>query len=163
MARARRKAAAALARHHARVANVRADALHKATGALAARYATVVVEDLNVTGMLANRRIARAVADQGFGTARRMLGYKTGWNGGTLIVADRWYPSSKTCSACGWRKPSLMLADRTFDQSHPPGGPARSAWATASGTGRRSRTRSAGRGHAGCRQVRSPPSCSSRG
>lgn len=110
----RRKAADRLARHHARVANVRADALHKATTALAAQYATVVVEDLNVNGMLANRRLARAVADQGFGTARRLLAYKTGWNGGTLMVADRWYPSSKTCSACGWRKPSLTLAERTF-------------------------------------------------
>jgi putative transposase len=64
--------------------------------------------------MLANRRLARAVADQGFGQARRMLSYKTIWNGGTLLVADRWYPSSKTCSACGWRKPSLKLAERRF-------------------------------------------------
>jgi putative transposase len=110
----RRKAAVRLARHHARVADLRADALHKATSHLAARYETVVVEDLNVTGMLANRRLARAVADQGFYTARQMLGYKTVWNSGRLVVADRWYPSSKTCSACGWRKPSLTLTERTF-------------------------------------------------
>ncbi|MGH3154668.1 MAG: IS607 family element RNA-guided endonuclease TnpB [Streptosporangiaceae bacterium] len=110
----RRRHAGRLARIHARVANVRADALRKATTDLAARYETVVAEDLNVTGMLANRRLARAVADQGFATARRMLGYKTKWNGGTLLVADRWYPSSKTCSACGWRKPSLTLAERVF-------------------------------------------------
>ena len=84
------------------------------TSDLAARYETVVAEDLNVTGMLANRTLARAVADQGFGAGRRMLGYKTTWNGGTLLVADRWYPSSKTCSTCGWRKPSLTLAERTF-------------------------------------------------
>jgi len=110
----RRKSSARLARIHARAANMRADALHKATSELAARYETVVAEDLNVTGMLTNRMLAWAVADQGFGQARRMLGYKTTWNGGTLIVADRWYPSSKTCSACGWRKPSLTLAERTF-------------------------------------------------
>jgi len=110
----RRKAAVRLARIHARVANVRADALHQATTHLAARYETVVAEDLNVTGMLANRRLARAVADQGFATVRRMLDYKAAWNGGHLITADRWYPSSKTCSACGWRKPSLTLADRVF-------------------------------------------------
>jgi putative transposase len=110
----RRKAAGKLARIHARVANVRSDALHKACSDLAARYETVVAEDLNVTGMLANRTLARAVADQGFGAGRRMLGYKTTWNGGTLLVADRWYPSSKTCSTCGWRKPSLTLAERTF-------------------------------------------------
>ena len=110
----RRKHAARLARIHARAANVRADALHKATSDLAGRYETIVAEDLNVTGMLANRRLARAVADQGFGTARRMLSYKTAWNGGRLLIADRWYPSSKTCSACGWRKPSLTLAERIF-------------------------------------------------
>jgi putative transposase len=110
----RRKAARQLARHHAQVANLRADALHKATSALAARYETVLVEDLGVTGMLANRRLARAVADQGFYTTRRMLDYKTAWAGGRLIVADRWFPSSKTCSACGGRKPSLTLSERTF-------------------------------------------------
>jgi putative transposase len=110
----RRKHADRLARIHARVTNVRADALHKATTDLAARYETIVAEDLNVTGMLANRRLARAVSDQGFGQARRMFGYKTTWNGGRFVVADRWYPSSKTCSACGWRKPSLTLAERTF-------------------------------------------------
>jgi putative transposase len=97
----RRKSAARLARVHARIANVRADAVHKATTALAVRYETVVVEDLNVTGMLANRGLARAVSDQGFGAARRMLGYKTAREGGTLLVADRWYPSSKKCSGCG--------------------------------------------------------------
>jgi putative transposase len=110
----RRKHAARLARIHARVANVRADALHKATSDLAGRYETIVAEDLNVTGMLGNRRLARAVTDQGFGTARRMLSYKAAWSGGRLLIADRWYPSSKMCSACGWRKPSLTLAERTF-------------------------------------------------
>ena len=62
---------------------------------------TIVTEDLNVAGMTRNRRLARAVSDQGFGQARQMLGYKTTWNGGTLIVADRWFPSSKTCSDRG--------------------------------------------------------------
>ena len=99
---------------HAKVANIRADALQKATTDLADRYETIVAEDLNVTGMLANRRLARAVADQGFGIVRRMLGYKADWNGGRLLVADRWYPSSKTCSGCGWRKSSLTLTERVF-------------------------------------------------
>jgi putative transposase len=110
----RRKHAGRLARIYARVANVRADSLSKATSGLAARYETIVAEDLNVTGMIANRKLARAIADQGFGQARRMLSYKTFWNGGTLLVADRWYPRSKTCSACGWRKSSLKLAERRF-------------------------------------------------
>jgi putative transposase len=110
----RRRSAARLGKIHARVANVRADALHKATSALAARYETVVAEDLNVTGMIANKKLARAVADQGFGAVRRMLGYKTKWNGGLLVAADRWYPSSKTCSACGAVKAKLTLADRIY-------------------------------------------------
>jgi putative transposase len=55
-----------------------------------------------------------AVADQGFATARKMLDYKTGWNGGTLIVADRWYPSSKTCSDCGTVKTKLSLSERVY-------------------------------------------------
>jgi putative transposase len=110
----RRKSAARLARIHARIANLRADALHKATTALSARYETVVVEDLNVTGMIANRRLARAVSDQGFGAARRMLGYKTAREGGTLLVADRFYPSSKKCSDCGSVKAKLTLAERIY-------------------------------------------------
>ena len=110
----RRRAAGRLGRLHARIAAVRADALHKATSALAARYATVVVEDLNVTGMISNKKLARAVSDQGFGTARRMLAYKTQRHGGTLVVADRWYPSSKTCSDCGSVKAKLTLKDRVF-------------------------------------------------
>ena len=114
----RRKSTARLARIHARVANVRADALHKATTALAREYETVVVEDLNVAGMMKNRRLARAVADQGFGQARRMLEYKTAWNGGMLVAADRWYPSSKTCSSCGAVKAKLPLKERTFRCGH---------------------------------------------
>jgi putative transposase len=110
----RRKSAARLARIHAKVANVRADSLHKATTDLSRRYKTVVIEDLNVTGMMANRSLARSIADQGFWNTRRMLGYKTAREGGTLIVADRFYPSSKTCSGCGSVKAKLTLADRVY-------------------------------------------------
>ncbi len=114
----RRKSAARLARIHARVTNVRADALHKATSMLAARYQTIIAEELNVAGMTRNRRLARAIADQGFGTARRMLGYKAAWNGGRLIVAGRWFPSSKTCSGCGDVKAKLALSERTYRCGH---------------------------------------------
>ena len=110
----RRKAAARLARLHARVAHLRADALHKATSMLAGRYETIVAEDLNVAGMTRNRRLARAIADQGFGTARRMLAYKTAWQGGTLVLADRWFPSSKKCSGCGTVKAKLALSERIY-------------------------------------------------
>jgi putative transposase len=108
------RSAARLARIHARVASIRGDALHKATSMLAARYETVVAEDLNVAGLTRNRRLARAIADQGFGRARRMLGYKTTWNGGRLVLADRFYPSSKACSGCGTVKAKLALSERTF-------------------------------------------------
>jgi putative transposase len=110
----RRKAAARLARLHARVASVRADALHKATSDLARRYETVGAEDLNVAGMVRNRRLARAISDAGFGQARRMLACKTTWNGGALVTAGRFYPSSKTCSGCSAVKAKLALSERTY-------------------------------------------------
>ncbi|MFJ2031557.1 IS607 family element RNA-guided endonuclease TnpB [Streptosporangium sp. NPDC087985] len=108
------KAKAALGRAHARAAHQRRDGLHKLTTRLATTYGTVVVEDLHVAGMLANRRLARAVADTGMAEVRRQLTYKTGWSGGRLVVADRWYPSSKTCSGCGVVKAKLALSERTF-------------------------------------------------
>ncbi len=83
-------------RVHHRLTALRNDAIHKLTTGLAREYGTIVVEDLNVAGMAKNRRLARAVSDAGFGEIRRQLAYKTGWNGGRLFVADRWYPSSKT-------------------------------------------------------------------
>jgi putative transposase len=110
----RRKQAARLARIHARVANVRTDALHKATTDLAQRYETIVAEDLNVAGMSRNRKLARAIIDQGFGQMRHMFGYKTEWRGGGLIVADRWFPSSKMCSDCGTVKAKLSLSERVY-------------------------------------------------
>jgi putative transposase len=110
----RRKATSRLARVHARVASSRTDALHKATTDLSRRYAVIVAEDLNVAGMIRNRRLARAISDQGFGSALRMLGYKTAWTGGRLVKADRWFPSSKTCSGCGAVKAKLALSERTF-------------------------------------------------
>lgn len=108
------RAAVRLGRAHARVANLRRDGLHKLTTRLARKHGIVVVEDLNVAGMLANRRLARHIADAGFGELRRQLTYKTKWNGGRLHVADRWYPSSKTCSGCGAVKTKLALSERTY-------------------------------------------------
>lgn len=109
-----RRAQSRLSRTHARVANLRRDGLHKFTTRLAATYATVVVEDLKVAGMLRNRRLARHNADAGFAELRRQLNYKTQWSGGQLVVADRWYPSSKTCSGCGAVKAKLALSERTY-------------------------------------------------
>jgi IS605 OrfB family transposase len=103
-----------LARIHGRVANLRRDAMHKLTTSLATGHGIVVVEQLNMAGMLRNRRLARVLADAGLAEFRRQLGYKTTWYGSRLVVADRFYPSSKTCSACGWVKAKLTLAERTF-------------------------------------------------
>jgi putative transposase len=105
-------------RIHARIANLRKDGLHKLTTGLATTYGTVVVEDLNVAGMVKNRKLARHLADASFGEIRRQLDYKTRWYGGALAVADRWFPSSKTCSACGVVKPKLPLRVRTFTCEH---------------------------------------------
>ncbi len=111
----RRKAAARLARLHARIANLRADALHKATSMLAARYETIVAEDLNVAGMTRNRRLARALSRPGVrdrpADARLQDRLATA---GRWSLADRWYPSSKTCSGCGTVKAKLALAERTY-------------------------------------------------
>jgi len=108
------KARKALSKVHAHLAAQRRDSLHKLTTRLARTYGTIVAEDLHVAGMLRNRRLARAIADTGMAEIRRQLTYKTTWNGGKLILADRWYPSSKTCSACGTVKAKLALAERTF-------------------------------------------------
>ncbi|MGW0632841.1 RNA-guided endonuclease TnpB family protein, partial [Streptomyces sp. NPDC002758] len=108
------KANAARNRIHHRVANLRADALHKLTTAVTAQYGTVVVEDLNVAGMLRNRRLARQIADAGFGEIRRQLTYKTKRNGCRIVAADRFFPSSKTCSGCGAVKAKLPLHIRTY-------------------------------------------------
>ncbi|SNY40362.1 putative transposase [Paractinoplanes atraurantiacus] len=108
------RAASRLGRAHARVAHLRRDGLHKLASGLARTYATVVIEDLEVTGMLANRRLARHIADAGFAEIRRQLAYKMTWNGGLLLIADRWYPSSKTCSACGAVKTKLALSERVY-------------------------------------------------
>lgn len=102
------------ARMYARAACVRQDALHKLTSRLARGHGVVVVEKLNLAGMLHNRRLARALADTGMGELRRQLAYKTWWYGATLVVADSFYPSSKRCSGCGWTKAKLALAERTF-------------------------------------------------
>ncbi|AJF08104.1 RNA-guided endonuclease InsQ/TnpB family protein [Geoalkalibacter subterraneus] len=97
----RNKAKAKLARLHARIANVRSDALHKLTADLTRRFHTIGIEDLNVRGMMANRHLARSIADMGFFEFRRQLNYKASQRGGLVVVADRWFPSSKTYSACG--------------------------------------------------------------
>jgi putative transposase len=109
----RRKAVARLGRAHAAAAAVRADALHVFTAELARAHGVVVVEDLATKNLMANRSLAQAIGDQGWSELARQLAYKTVRHGGQLIVADRWFASSKTCSACGAVRPKLTLAVRT--------------------------------------------------
>jgi len=109
-----RKAKRRLQKIHARAANIRRDATHKLTTRLAKTFKVIGIEDLNVKGMAANRSLARSVMDGGFFEFRRQLTYKTNFYGSRLVVANRWEPTSKTCSCCGVVKPTLSLAERTF-------------------------------------------------
>jgi putative transposase len=109
-----RRASAALGKAQGRVADQRKDGLHKLTTRLTAEFGTVVVEDLHVAGMVRNHRLARHVADASFGEFRRQMEYKAAWCGGRVIVADRWFASSKTCSGCGAVKAKLPLSERTY-------------------------------------------------
>lgn len=110
----RKDAAARLGRHHRHVANVRRHFLHQVSGELVKTHDRIVIENLNVAGMLCNHRLARAISDAGWSEFARMLTYKQAWRGGILVEADRWYPSSQLCSICGERPTGLTLADRVF-------------------------------------------------
>jgi putative transposase len=106
------KAAVKVARAHARVADARRDFLHKASTGLVCRFDVIAVEDLNVAGMVRNRRLARAIACTGWAQFRSMLEYKAKRCGRQIIAVDRWYPTSKTCSACGHLLADLSLGTR---------------------------------------------------
>jgi putative transposase len=110
----REKARRKVASIHARIADRRRDHLHKLSTRLVRENQAVVIEDLNVRGMAANHKLARAISDAGWTALRRMLEYKTQWYGRSLVIVDRWLPSSKTCSACGRLSPSLPLTVRAW-------------------------------------------------
>ena len=110
----RRKAKIKLASLHARIANIRSDAMHKLTTDLASRFSDIGIEDLNVKGMIGNHRLARSISDMSFFEFRRQLSYKAAMRGGTVVVADRWYASSKTCSGCGEKMALLPLSVREW-------------------------------------------------
>jgi putative transposase len=110
----RAKAKAKAARAHRKVRAARADFLHKASASLVRDHDVIVLEDLAVKNMVRNRRLAKAIADCGWGAFRAMLEYKAARYGRRVIVIDRWYPSSKTCSACGHLLAELSLSTRTW-------------------------------------------------
>jgi putative transposase len=110
----RQKAGAKVARAHRKVRASRRDFLHRASTRLVRDHDVIVIENLNVAGMMRNRSLAKAISDCGWGTFRSMLEYKCARYGRRLIVIDRWFPSSKTCSACGHLLASLSLSTRTW-------------------------------------------------
>ena len=114
----REKACQKLARAHMRIANVRKNALHQATSLLAKTKSAVVLEDLNVSGMLENHPLALAIADVGFYEFRRQLEYKGQWYGCQIILAPRFYPSTKRCSQCGRTKVKMDLRERVYHCDH---------------------------------------------
>jgi putative transposase len=108
----RAKAKAKVARAHRKVRAARTDFLHKTSTRLVRGHDVIAVEDLNVRGMVRNRKLARVISDCGWGTFRQMVQYKAARAGRTVITADRWFPSSKTCSACGHLLAALSLKTR---------------------------------------------------
>lgn len=110
----RHKANLKLAKQQARVANIRQDTLNKLTTYLAKNHSQIVIEDLNVSGMLANPKLAKSIADLGLYEFRRQLTYKCELYGSKIIIVDRFFPSSKTCSCCGHIQ-DMPLKERVFN------------------------------------------------
>jgi putative transposase len=112
--RNRTKAIRRLSRQHARIADVRRHFLHEVSSQLVQTHDLLCLEDLIVANLMTNRRLARAIGDAAWTEFARQLGYKAAWFGAELVVCDRWFASTKTCSACGMIKQQLELAERVF-------------------------------------------------
>jgi len=97
---------------HEKIKNVRADNIHKLTHSIVSENQVVIIEDLNVSGMIKNHKLAKAIADVSWHELSRQLEYKAQWNERDLIKIDRWFPSSKTCNVCNFIKQDLSLKDR---------------------------------------------------
>lgn len=110
----RHKARTRVARLHARIADIRQDNLHQLTTRLIRENQTIVVEDLNIRGMVKNHKLARAISDASWSELIRQLSYKAEWYGRQLVKVDRWLPSSKVCSACGHQLERLPLSVRSW-------------------------------------------------
>lgn len=109
-----KKSVLKLSKTHAKVANVRKDGLHKITTYLSKNFDTVVIEDLKVSNMSKNHNLASAILDGGFYEFKRQLLYKKAWYGGSVVLANTYYPSSKLCSCCGSKKEVLKLSEREY-------------------------------------------------
>jgi putative transposase len=110
----RKKARIQVAAIHQRIADIRRDGLHKLSTDLVRENQTIVIEDLNIRGMMANHSLAGAITDSAWGEFTRQLKYKCEWYGRVLIRISRWFPSSKTCSVCGYVNQGLTLEDREW-------------------------------------------------
>ncbi len=110
----RQRARARLAKTHRKVANTRRHLVHQASKTIVDRCQVLVIEDLNVAGMVKNRHLASSISDAAMGELSRQLLYKARWHGVEVRVADRWFPSSKTCSCCGVVRNDLDLSTRTY-------------------------------------------------
>jgi putative transposase len=110
----RHKAKLKLAKKHENIKNQKLDFLHNLTTKLVSENQVICMEDLNVSGMMRNRKLAKAIQELGLGEMRRQIEYKSQWYGRDLMFVDRFFPSSKTCSDCGWKHPNLKLSDREF-------------------------------------------------
>ena len=105
-------------RLHARIKNIRRNAQHHLTANVAQNYGLIILEDLNVNGMLKNHKLAKAIADAGFHEIGRQFEYKSDFYNGMVGVVDQWFPSSKLCSGCGEKKLDLALSDRVWTCEH---------------------------------------------
>jgi len=110
----RKKAKLKVARIHNNIANQRNTFIHQITTKLINEYDFIAIEDLNVAGMVKNRKLAKSISDASFAEFYAVLSYKAAWYGKEVVKVDRWFASSKTCSHCGWKDKDLMLSDRTF-------------------------------------------------
>jgi putative transposase len=111
----RAKACLKVAKVYARIADRRRDHLHKVTTRLVRENQAIAVEDLNVRNLIKNHRLARAISDAAWRQMRSMLEYKARWYGRTLVVVDRWLPSSRLCSACGALQETMPLNVREWE------------------------------------------------
>lgn len=100
-----------------KLANIRKDTAHKISSYYTSHYKNIAIEDLNISGMLKNHKLSRAVSDLGFYELRRQFEYKSKMYGNSLVIADRFFPSSKKCSSCGEVKEELSLKERTYNCS----------------------------------------------
>ena len=102
---------------HEKIADIRKDSIHKMTKRIVcdSQADVIVIEDLNVSGMMSNHKLSKHVQDASFYEVRRQIEYKCLWYGKTLIIADRFFASSRTCSNCGWHNDGLTLRDREWE------------------------------------------------